>query len=1042
MTDLNYDIYLSYNRADTEVISQLAERLADAGLRVWFDRWCLPLGASWVEASEAALRDSATLAICISTVGISGFALEERNVFVRVHPEGNVVPILLPGANPASLPQDLAAIACVDLGRGFADSEAIGRLLSLVYKISKRHDNPAEECSTARSELSARSDAPSLRTRALTAIGAPPPPPEAVPRINAEDALQDSAKRILRGEQRDPAELLKLASALKKARDFTTARRLLARARDGLITDPALRLKIGQQHALCTYKDPNLPADDRLQHALEILGEVDPPDATKNQETLGLTGAIHKRRWEVDGQRQHLERALFYYKRGFNQGVAGDFGYTGINAAFVLDLLANEEEREAAKAGAQSEGAQRRRQLARDMRTELVSELQRIATAPEHSWLTSTWWFLVTMAEACFGLDQYDDATAWLAKARQLPDVADWEYETTARQLARLAHLQNKAADARAKSTLREFLGERSAAMESVLAGKIGLALSGGGFRASLFHIGVLARLAELDVLRQVEVLSCVSGGSIIGAHYYLEVRHLLQTKSDQEITQQDYIEIIRRVEREFLAGVQRNLRTRVISSLIGNARMIFQPSYSRTVRLGELYEAELFNRVPDGQAGARWLNRLFIQPKGGPAEFLPKVDNWARANKAPVLILNATCLNTAHNWQFTASWMGEPPTSIDSEVDGNERLRRMYYEDAPEPHRNIRLGQAVAASSCVPGLFTPITLDALYPGKIVRLVDGGVYDNQGISALLGEDCTVLLVSDASGQITTTDKPKSDPLSVPLRANDILMARVRSSEYHDLDGRRRSSLLHGLMYIHLKKDLDVDPVDWIGCDDPFEASENSRPIERRGALTTYGMRKDVQREIAGIRTDLDSFSDAEAFALMISGYRMAAHEFGRAIKDVPVKEQKVAWRFMEIGVALDKTKGADAEYKRIRQILRIAGARAFKVWQLSRPLKIFGVAMMGSAAIAMIVAIVKSWNAALPLLTVGAIVKVFLALVFAAMAPAAYRVIHYGDTIRGVIKNLILATLGILVAWLHLAIFDRIYLALGRSTKVVPPSKR
>jgi hypothetical protein len=41
---------------------------------------------------------------------------------------------------------------------------------------------------------------------------------------------------------------------------------------------------------------------------------------------------------------------------------------------------------------------------------------------------------------------------------------------------------------------------------------KIGLALSGGGFRASFFHLGVLRRLAELGLLRRVAVLSTVSG--------------------------------------------------------------------------------------------------------------------------------------------------------------------------------------------------------------------------------------------------------------------------------------------------------------------------------------------------------------------------------------------------------------------------------------------------------------------------------------------------------------------------------------------------
>ena len=37
---------------------------------------------------------------------------------------------------------------------------------------------------------------------------------------------------------------------------------------------------------------------------------------------------------------------------------------------------------------------------------------------------------------------------------------------------------------------------------------KTGLALSGGGLRASLFHIGVLGRLAELDLLPAVRKAS------------------------------------------------------------------------------------------------------------------------------------------------------------------------------------------------------------------------------------------------------------------------------------------------------------------------------------------------------------------------------------------------------------------------------------------------------------------------------------------------------------------------------------------------------
>jgi hypothetical protein len=43
-----------------------------------------------------------------------------------------------------------------------------------------------------------------------------------------------------------------------------------------------------------------------------------------------------------------------------------------------------------------------------------------------------------------------------------------------------------------------------------------------------------LARLAELDMPRHIEVLSCVSGGSILGAFYYLELRKILQENTDR----------------------------------------------------------------------------------------------------------------------------------------------------------------------------------------------------------------------------------------------------------------------------------------------------------------------------------------------------------------------------------------------------------------------------------------------------------------------------------------------------------------------------
>ena len=51
---------------------------------------------------------------------------------------------------------------------------------------------------------------------------------------------------------------------------------------------------------------------------------------------------------------------------------------------------------------------------------------------------------------------------------------------------------------------------------------EIGLALSGGGYRAAAFHLGVFRKLNELGLLANVRIISSVSGGSILAAYYLL----------------------------------------------------------------------------------------------------------------------------------------------------------------------------------------------------------------------------------------------------------------------------------------------------------------------------------------------------------------------------------------------------------------------------------------------------------------------------------------------------------------------------------------
>ena len=123
---------------------------------------------------------------------------------------------------------------------------------------------------------------------------------------------------------------------------------------------------------------------------------------------------------------------------------------------------------------------------------------------------------------------------------------------------------------------------------------RLGLALSGGGFRAAFFHLGVLAHMAELDLLRHVESISTVSGGSIIGALYYIHLKNLLETVEDNQITRDHYIALVKKVEQAFSAATKRNLRMCTFASVRHNMKMA-SSRYSRSDRIGELYDEYIF---------------------------------------------------------------------------------------------------------------------------------------------------------------------------------------------------------------------------------------------------------------------------------------------------------------------------------------------------------------------------------------------------------------------------------------------------------------
>src|SRR5574337_275374 len=92
---------------------------------------------------------------------------------------------------------------------------------------------------------------------------------------------------------------------------------------------------------------------------------------------------------------------------------------------------------------------------------------------------------------------------------------------------------------------------------------KIGLALSGGGFRATIFHLGVLARLAEQNRLEDVAFLSTVSGGSLCAGLVYAQ-------SGFRWPTSQHYISAVAPKARELLTtqDLERSLIWRVLTLL------------------------------------------------------------------------------------------------------------------------------------------------------------------------------------------------------------------------------------------------------------------------------------------------------------------------------------------------------------------------------------------------------------------------------------------------------------------------------------------
>ena len=485
------------------------------------------------------------------------------------------------------------------------------------------------------------------------------------------------ARKFLRGEQLKFAEANELWKRLKEEDQLSLARQVLRQLRekplclsDGVPNDAPTKEILCRQEALVTSKDPELDAATRHDEALDLLANgfafIENKKLAGDEETLGIAGGICKRRWNDLGQLKDLVQAAEFYERAAKNEL-GDDAYPHINAAFLEDLLAAAGDRPA-----------ERRERAKNLRERILRDLP----------VSATWFNAATRAEALFGLGKYAEATDALGRVGRDAKPAPWELRTMAEQLAQLAYLREERPleHPPIHRFFETLLPGASDAIRSVIIGKVGLALSGGGFRASFYHLGVLACLAERDILRDVEVLSCVSGGSIVGACYWLKLRQRLL--KPEPMRHESYVELVRELISHFQDAVRANLRgqvqpyvAEVIWRFLNDKRGALDPE--KTADALEKY----FYRPLWPDDGPIQMDQLVFSPTDhdaaltGSEEFNPGKHNWLRAHKVPALILNATTVNTGHAWRFTPTWMGESPWSIHESADSIPRLEWSMYD-------------------------------------------------------------------------------------------------------------------------------------------------------------------------------------------------------------------------------------------------------------------------------------------------------------------------------------------------------------------------
>ena len=278
---------------------------------------------------------------------------------------------------------------------------------------------------------------------------------------------------------------------------------------------------------------------------------------------------------------------------------------------------------------------------------------------------------------------------------------------------------------------------------------KIGLALSGGGYRAAAYHVGTLRALRYLGLLDKVDVISSVSGGSIVAAYYLLHKENF----------------------RTFLKDFNKKIHIGVMHLAYTNVFLFV----SAFIAIGYVFGwAWSLLIIP-----AFWFLNFKLLPL---SVWIRKQYDWhffhgktlSDLPDVPRAIINATDVALASSFKFSKdrAW-GFAYRDYHTGTDSFTGI-------------NFPISLAVMASSCVPFAFNPIRMPEKFRrnkvNKLPLLVDGGLYDNQGVHEISEQSSehyfTKYAIVSNAGNTDLNDKKIWNIVKLLIKTSDILMKRI------------------------------------------------------------------------------------------------------------------------------------------------------------------------------------------------------------------------------------------------------------------------